>query len=56
MGDGNVLCYVILLSLMFVRDGVGGVGDGSSLFRHLLVRDGVGGVGMMSSFFTSNVK
>ena len=30
---------------MFVWDGVGGVGDGNSLFRHLLVRDGVGGVG-----------
>ena len=44
-GDGNVLCYVILLSLMFVWDGVGAVGDGSSLFRHLLVRDRVGGVG-----------
>ena len=35
MGDGNVRCYVSLLSLMFVWDGVG----------HLVVRDGVGGVG-----------
>ena len=26
VGDGNVRCYVILLSLMFVWDGVGGVG------------------------------
>ena len=29
VGDGNVRCYVILLSLMFVWDGVGGVGDGN---------------------------
>ena len=29
MGDGNVRCYVSLLSLMFVWDGVGGVGDGN---------------------------
>ena len=26
VGDGNVRCYVILLSLMFVWDGVGGGG------------------------------
>ena len=29
VGDGNVRCYVILLSLMFVWDGVCGVGDGN---------------------------
>ena len=29
VGDGNVCCYVILLTLMFVWDGVGGVGDGN---------------------------
>ena len=29
VGDGNVRCYVILLSLLFVWDGVGGVGDGN---------------------------
>ena len=29
MGDGNVRWYASLLSLMFVWDGVGGVGDGN---------------------------
>ena len=51
VGDGNVRCYVILLSLMlFVWDGVGGVGDGHVLCYVILlslmfIRDGVGGVG-----------
>ena len=49
-GDGNVRWYVILLSLMFVRDGVGGVGDGNVpcyviLLSLMFVWDGVGGVG-----------
>ena len=51
VGDGNVRCYVILLSLMFVWDGgVCGVGDGNVrcyviLFSLMFVRDVVGGVG-----------
>ena len=51
VGDGNVRCYVILLSLMlFVWDGVGRVGDGHVLCYVILlslmfIRDGVGGVG-----------
>ena len=50
MGDGNVRCYVSLLSLMFVWDGVGGVADGNVrcyviLLSLMFVWDGVGGVG-----------
>ena len=48
VGDGNVRCYVILLSLTFVWDGVGGVGDGNVrcyviLLSLMFVRDGWGG-------------
>ena len=55
MGDGNVRCYVSLLSLMFVWDGVGGVGDGNvRWYVSLLSLMGWVGWGMVTFVGTSS--